>query len=252
MSYGKTATQEEFEEDMEANIKTLSNNIDLLEDLEDRSFARSLCDWYDRYSSLSQKQSFRASEFWATVNSLGAKQATSSSQGTPIKATGASDPAEVLPPVVKIDGSKLIAAFDKAAEKLQNPRIVYNCGDPNYGVDKIVLRRGTGKYHGCISISNGEKYPIGILLGTISRVGAFTFATFCLSRPYLQQFLKQLIENYVDMLAINGKKSGHCCFCGLTLTNPESVARGYGPICAENYGLPWNGSDLPKHFNLDI
>ncbi len=32
---------------------------------------------------------------------------------------------------------------------------------------------------------------------------------------------------------------GACCFCGRTLTTDESNAVGYGPICAEGWGLPW-------------
>lgn len=33
-----------------------------------------------------------------------------------------------------------------------------------------------------------------------------------------------------------GKKTGHCCVCSKLLTNPESVAAGIGPICADNMG----------------
>lgn len=39
--------------------------------------------------------------------------------------------------------------------------------------------------------------------------------------------------------ALEGHATGSCCFCGLRLTQAASVAAGYGPICAENYGLPW-------------
>ena len=38
---------------------------------------------------------------------------------------------------------------------------------------------------------------------------------------------------------IHGQKFGHCCFCKQELTNAISIYNGYGPICAENYGLPW-------------
>jgi hypothetical protein len=39
-------------------------------------------------------------------------------------------------------------------------------------------------------------------------------------------------------LAQVGRETGICCFCGMTLTDPESIARGYGPVCARNNGLP--------------
>lgn len=34
-----------------------------------------------------------------------------------------------------------------------------------------------------------------------------------------------------------GKKLGKCSCCGAELSNPESIARGIGPICAANWGL---------------
>jgi hypothetical protein len=41
-----------------------------------------------------------------------------------------------------------------------------------------------------------------------------------------------------DYLAQVGKETGQCCFCGLELTDPESVEVGYGPVCAKKHGLP--------------
>lgn len=40
-----------------------------------------------------------------------------------------------------------------------------------------------------------------------------------------------------------GRKTGHCCFCGHILETAESISVGYGPICAEHYGLPWGEID---------
>lgn len=34
-----------------------------------------------------------------------------------------------------------------------------------------------------------------------------------------------------------GRKYNTCCFCGRDLTTTESVERGYGPVCAEKWGL---------------
>lgn len=36
-----------------------------------------------------------------------------------------------------------------------------------------------------------------------------------------------------------GKLYGICCFCSRTLTDERSIGVGYGPVCAEHYGLPW-------------
>lgn len=42
-----------------------------------------------------------------------------------------------------------------------------------------------------------------------------------------------------EKAAAFGKMYGVCVFCGLTLTNEASIEVGYGPVCAENNGLPW-------------
>jgi hypothetical protein len=38
---------------------------------------------------------------------------------------------------------------------------------------------------------------------------------------------------------------GCCSFCGLPLTDAGSVRVGYGPICAGNWGLPWQREGVP-------
>lgn len=42
-----------------------------------------------------------------------------------------------------------------------------------------------------------------------------------------------------DEAAAHGHLTERCCFCGIKLRTPESVAVGYGPDCAEQRGLPW-------------
>jgi len=48
-----------------------------------------------------------------------------------------------------------------------------------------------------------------------------------------------LITGGNESLKIYGIKTGNCCFCSKELTDHRSVEAGYGPICAERYGLPW-------------
>lgn len=45
-----------------------------------------------------------------------------------------------------------------------------------------------------------------------------------------------------EELAELGEQSHYCCFCSTELTDRDpghSIDRGYGPICANRYGLPW-------------
>lgn len=46
-------------------------------------------------------------------------------------------------------------------------------------------------------------------------------------------------------------KLGICSFCGSRLSDPESKSRGYGPVCAEHYGLIWGGYDHGKVIDLN-
>lgn len=36
-----------------------------------------------------------------------------------------------------------------------------------------------------------------------------------------------------------GQLYGTCCYCWRELTDERSIEAGYGPVCAENRGLPW-------------
>lgn len=46
-----------------------------------------------------------------------------------------------------------------------------------------------------------------------------------------QKFVRMTVEQAAEF----GHKFGVCMCCGRTLTNPESIARGIGPICAEGF-----------------
>jgi len=50
--------------------------------------------------------------------------------------------------------------------------------------------------------------------------------------------LRAFVTNGAAYLAEVGKATNHCCFCGLELTDPESVQYGWGPICAKKHNLP--------------
>lgn len=43
----------------------------------------------------------------------------------------------------------------------------------------------------------------------------------------------------VEDVAKLGQTVGFCFYCGSFLSDPESKSKGYGPICAKHYGLPW-------------
>jgi len=56
--------------------------------------------------------------------------------------------------------------------------------------------------------------------------------------------MHELAFNFEQKAREHGKTTGNCCFCGIELTDPRSLAAGYGPICAGNYNLPWGKVDM--------
>lgn len=44
-------------------------------------------------------------------------------------------------------------------------------------------------------------------------------------------------DEWKDEAIQYGRNTGICSCCGRTLTNPESIANGIGPVCAENWGF---------------
>lgn len=60
-------------------------------------------------------------------------------------------------------------------------------------------------------------------------------------------------QDLVSTLAATGRRVGWCCFCSRRLDNHVSVQAGYGPICAEKFGLPWEAdTKLPVISPEDI
>jgi hypothetical protein len=62
--------------------------------------------------------------------------------------------------------------------------------------------------------------------------------------------LADLGGNLAERAAAFGHETGVCCFCSRGLTDERSVTVGYGPICAERYGLPWGTVPAGKKSKL--
>lgn len=243
---------EVFEEDLKANMRHLFNNVAELPEFH-QGFALSLCAWYDEHDKLSSKQMFHACKFWQWINQNVAEA------GGVVKPVPSAKKDET-PPRVVIDGSRLIALFDKASKELKYPNVKYRI-EPGWhfiNADHIkfyrtsVMNKRYGE--GCVMCIFEWKDTYGVpnkeVLLTIVRDGRTAFGKFCFDKPMLQQELKQIIESPLDAFKVNGIKYSHCCFCGQELNTRESVAAGYGPICADKYGLPW-GETPPEQVTLE-
>lgn len=95
---------------------------------------------------------------------------------------------------------------------------------------------------GQINITNGKRYgtPENQWFGKINNVRSC--ATLVAGRNWptqLDGILAKFANDPAKHMGTLGILTDHCQFCGKQLSNEHSMFHGYGPTCAENYGLPW-------------
>lgn len=102
---------------------------------------------------------------------------------------------------------------------------------------KLSLAGNDSKNPGAIYIRLGETYYGKInTLGELSRYRE----TPCDSE--IIECLRALSENPSAFGRAQGQRLKWCIFCGTTLRTNESLYYGYGPVCADNFGLEWGNS----------
>ncbi len=130
------------------------------------------------------------------------------------------------PAGVAIDVSKIATALQTARQHILYP--------------KLRLAGFIFSLAGANSVNAGAVYvksDSDVYLGKI--VTADSGPRFFKSRDCTPEVEAQVIAAAADPEAAAvayGKAYGICACCGRTLTNPESIARGIGPICADRFG----------------
>lgn len=90
---------------------------------------------------------------------------------------------------------------------------------------------------GSINVTSIGSYHETDWYGRITDDGAFNPARGC--PDWVAESLKQIANDPSGVAASEGRVTGSCCFCCQELSTKESLYAGYGPVCADNYGLPW-------------
>jgi len=101
--------------------------------------------------------------------------------------------------------------------------------------DRLVLRHN-GK--GRVNITDGKPFGESVYYGAID-IASGSFFPRTEATDTVRTMLSIMDQDPATVAAQYGLKTGRCCFCGLELTNQASLLVGYGPICAEKFGLPW-------------
>lgn len=202
------------------------------------SFAKDLISYYRSRGFLTEKQ-----EPWIARLIDRAKPQREAARDAPVKqGAGAAEHCE----------SKLYDLFAMAAHaQLQWPSITY---DTEVGTIKVFPASDNSKWNGNILFTNGENYPNTLRYAKLHMQDKLltVFAACPVGSPlYLQ--LRAIIADPIRQAVLEGHRTSNCCFCGLKLTSQESVLAGYGPICADNWGLPWGAKQSRKvSMNLDV
>ena len=133
----------------------------------------------------------------------------------------------------------VVTLLYRAAAHLKFPKLTL---DRDGQLLRLSIAGPKSKYAGSIMVTDGKVFPNNIWFGTIAEDGSFTPSRS--ATTFVIDSLVQLNADPAGFARRYGKDTGSCCFCSRELSTPESLAVGYGPVCAEHYGLPWGDKDL--------
>jgi hypothetical protein len=176
-------------------------------------FILSLADQLRRKGTLSDKQVAAAAKFFAPKPALPA--------------------ASNLQPII---------AFLRAAEtNLKFPKLHFEVD----GVELVLRLKGKQSAHpGAVDLVSREKVwnekfqqDAPIWYGRIEPDGQSVFGGRV--TPSIVAALNAIAADPREASIRYARKTGHCAFCGRFLETKASVSVGYGPVCADKYGLPW-------------
>jgi hypothetical protein len=115
---------------------------------------------------------------------------------------------------------------------------------------KLVRAGSRSKYPGQINVTDEGGYGNNTWFGRIDEHGDITKSRSCTDQVI--DVLKRLGQDPHQVAAEYGNKFSECCFCCKALTDDKSVAAGYGPTCAKNYGLQENWKAALQQTTVDF
>lgn len=150
-----------------------------------------------------------------------------------LMARDAAAPKAVARPAEDLDVSLIQAAFDKAIAAAK--------ADPHAeGIKWLQLRFEGLRFSPAKASSKNPGAIYAVDTGTDAYLGKCIDGKFSRTRDCTDEHFNHIAEIAKDPAAAArayGLKFKHCGICGRELTNPESRARGIGPICASKFGF---------------
>jgi hypothetical protein len=141
----------------------------------------------------------------------------------------------------KCDGlAPIVALLTKASQTLKYPKIALQAGDLEL---RLSLASARSRNPGAVHVTSTDKaFEERAYYGRIGADGCFVAGRDLepATQTAIGAALRAIADDPAAAAQAYGKRTGHCCFCCRPLTDARSVHVGYGPVCAEKYGLPWD------------
>lgn len=138
-------------------------------------------------------------------------------------------------PAATVSVAGIITLLRGAAEHLKYPKVRLTTESGQRVVLSIAGERS--KYCGDVLVTDGGPFENRTYFGRITQSGEVLG-----SRSLTDEVTSLLVAFAADPAGVGaliGRRYGHCCFCARELETRESLHVGYGPVCADKYGLPW-------------
>lgn len=147
------------------------------------------------------------------------------------------NPPVVEPPTEAVSLVELVNMLVAAAGSgLSRPEIAVTVG----GVEvRFKYRTGTGRTS-IVETPAGSSFER--FIGYIERDGTlapFRHSPLSATAAALALISEMPRGDLIEYIAENGRRGGRCQFCRRPLSTAESLTAGYGPVCADRFGLPW-------------
>ena len=143
-----------------------------------------------------------------------------------------SQPAAPAAPAVTLEVSGIVRMFARASSALKRPAVVLTSGDLSL---RISVASSRSRYAGQLMVASpsfGDAY-----YGRIDLTGGWHPAA--AATQAVLDLLVAFAANPELVASEHGRQTGACCFCSRHLEDARSTSVGYGPVCADRYGLRW-------------
>ena len=171
---------------------------------------------------------------WHTEQRRKAAQVTEE-QGEETPPAAPAEPAVIEAEIITATVPKsLHAIFTAALANVRFPRLTFTVGG-----ETLIFRLAGDKSRnpGSISVTDDGRYPDNRFFGAIGTDGFWNPSSSC--PDHVAQIVAEVLADPAGQLALYGQTSGYCACCGRQLTDPRSLAVGYGATCAAHWDLPW-------------